>query len=164
VPVEVSLTDPTICRSDGPGITLFAAEVPPNDLVSAARRTDPVAAIEALCAKHRSAAVTGIVGGPDGSKHLILGLGMFGSQELFFVQRGDTWYVTDHFHNAVSQVPVAARRPSDLGLADHYLFGHIQADRTYSEPVARVARGETVTVDLESDEVIRRIGPKITPP
>lgn len=164
MPVEVSLTDPTIRRSNGPHSTLFASEVPADDLDAAARPADPEAAIAALSARHRSSAVTGILGGPDSSTRLVLALGMFGSQELFFVRRGDTWFVTDHFHSAVSQVPVSARRPSDLGLADHYLFGHIQADRTYAEPVMRVARGETVTIDLESGEIVRSLGPRITPP
>lgn len=162
--VVISFTDPATVTYQSAGKQWFASEMTHDSLVAADQSPDPKAAVVDLCRKHRSGSVT-FIGSANGSARILISAkGLVGSHERFQVRTGPGWYVTDHFRNAVAQVPVADRGPGPLALTEHYLFGATHGDRTYSHQVDRVTHAEMVTVDIGTGSISREMVDYLSPP
>lgn len=162
--VAICLTDPRAIEHRSANAYWCASEVPEDQLFMAATKTDLGAAVTELCRRFRSSSVT-VVSTQNGVPHLLISAkGLAGSHERFHASMDNRWYVTDHFRNAISQVPVASRTPSELATAEHYIFRAVHADQTYSQAVDRVTHGEMVTVDLSTGSVSRQLIDRYEPP
>ena len=162
--VSVCLTDPMALHHTTPAADWFASEIPRAELARAAAETDPSDAVADMIRRFRAGSVTVAIK-EDGRPRLLLSAkGAVGSHERFLTNTANGWYVSDHFRNAISQVPVADRAPSPEALADHYIFRAVHADLTYAQPIERVSNAEVVTIDLGDGTMTRRLVDKLIPP
>lgn len=65
------------------------------------------------------------------------------------LQNGDT-IVSDSFRAVIASLPPSMRSPSEGVIVDHFLFGNVSGENTYSEHVKRILHGQEVVIDLET--------------
>lgn len=142
----------------------FASEIPLDELARAAHGPDPQAALADLCRRFRSSSIT-VVTKRNGAPHRLMSAkGAVGTHERFQSATAAGWYVTDHFRNAMSQVAVDDRRPDEAALPEHYIFGAIHADLTYSSSIDRVTNGEIMVINLDDGNQSRQVIDRLVPP
>jgi hypothetical protein len=116
------------------------------------RRVDPASMSDDFVRKHRTACLIFVTQHGDAPVAVGIRRGIFADDEIYYRQQGDELIIDDGFHNAVSRLPVADRRPSVDALVEHYLFRRAMAPLTYAASITGLPTASAVDFDLRTGE------------
>lgn len=87
-----------------------------------------------------------------------------GTRNVYLLQRSDgTLVVTDHFRNALRELPVHERRVSSRAIADHLLFRDPVEPRTYVTGIRALPHGTHLRYDRATGEHRTRLVERLAP-
>jgi asparagine synthetase B (glutamine-hydrolysing) len=156
--VTVSFTNPGVIRREGRHGVWYGSGLSAVELERLAVAGDPAPAGDDAVHRERNAGLVFVELAAGAPARVIAWKGLVGLQELFYARLPDgTWYLTDHFHNAMAVIPQSSRRMSDQALLQHYVGAFVYGRATYARGVDRLANGDRLDIDLSSGEAAVRI-------
>ncbi len=147
--LNISLTNPDAVVAETPAGIWLGSRVERSVLEGLARGDRGGESVERALRAARGGTVIHVAIEGGEPRRLTAWRAMFSGDETYYSMRpGGDIVVSDHLKNVMALLPPPARRPSELGISQHYLCKGIYDRDTYSAHVSRLSYGDRLDLDL----------------
>ena len=155
--LKLGICDPAVRRVERGPVTWFVSGALGDDCDRLSETADG-AAERSICERRGDASIIRIVFGDGKPRQASLWRGLSSSFLLYLCQTPDgDICLSDSFRWIISCLPPSLRSPSQAALVDHFMFGNVYGEGTYSEIISKLAHGQEVHIDLKTGNRTTRV-------
>lgn len=150
--LKIGICDPGVRRVERGPIIWFVSGAFEGDCDQLSEKESPDGQLErGICEQRGDASVIKVVFDDGKPQQVSMWRGLSSSFLLYLCEtpEGDIC-LSDSFRWLVSYLPPGLRSPSEAALVDHFMFGNVYGENTYSENAKKLAHGEELHIDLKS--------------